>query len=111
MQVLPEDVASVASAVDVGVEKVVLTGSAETGCRVQSLLAESLTPATMELSGCDAVFVLESADLDRVARCLGFRSAIQWQRNMHCATSRVCAAIDASRARRKTCSNKCRVTP
>jgi acyl-CoA reductase-like NAD-dependent aldehyde dehydrogenase len=39
---------------------------------VQSLLAESLTPATMELSGCDAVFVLESADLDRVARCLAF---------------------------------------
>ncbi len=26
----------------------------------------------MELSGCDSVFILESADLDRVARCLAF---------------------------------------
>jgi acyl-CoA reductase-like NAD-dependent aldehyde dehydrogenase len=72
VQVLPEDVASVAAAVNAGVDKVVLTGSAETGCRVYSLLAESLTPATMELSGCDAVFVLASADLNRVARCLAF---------------------------------------
>ncbi len=43
----------------------VLTGSASTGRQVQSLLARSLTPSVMELSGCDAVFVLETADLER----------------------------------------------
>ena len=34
--------------------------------------AKSLTPATVELSGCDAVFVRADADLDRVVRALAF---------------------------------------
>jgi acyl-CoA reductase-like NAD-dependent aldehyde dehydrogenase len=69
---LPESTESVQTAIQSGVDKVVLTGSAEAGRNIQSLLADSLTPSTMELSGCDAVFVLESADLERVARCLAF---------------------------------------
>ncbi len=60
VHVLPEDPRCVAAAVEAGADKVVLTGSAETGRRVQSLLAQSLTPATMELSGCDSVFVLDT---------------------------------------------------
>ncbi len=72
VQILPEDPQCVPTAVAAGVAKVFLTGAAETGRRVQRLLAESLTPATLELSGCDAVFVLESADLARVASCLVF---------------------------------------
>jgi acyl-CoA reductase-like NAD-dependent aldehyde dehydrogenase len=35
-------------------------------------LAETLTPATMELSGCDAVFVLPGADLGHTIRVLTF---------------------------------------
>jgi acyl-CoA reductase-like NAD-dependent aldehyde dehydrogenase len=70
--ILPEEPSSVEAAVRAGVHKVVLTGSADTGRRVQTLLADTLTPATMELSGCDAVFVLDGADLNRVARCLAF---------------------------------------
>ena len=72
VQVLPEDESCVKELVECRVDKVVLTGSAETGCRVQAMLADKLIPATMELSGCDAVFVLPSADLDRVANCLAF---------------------------------------
>lgn len=72
VQLLPEDPQSVELAVVAGIHKVVLTGSAETGRRVQRLLADSLTPSTMELSGCDAVVVLDSADCDRVVRCLAF---------------------------------------
>ena len=72
VHVLPEDPQSVEAAVAAGVNKVVLTGSANTGRQVQSLLARSLTPSVMELSGCDAVFVLETADFERVARCLAF---------------------------------------
>lgn len=72
VQVLPEEPRWVESAIEAGVNKVVLTGSAETGRNVQSLLSQTLTPSVMELSGCDAVFVLESASLERVAQCLAF---------------------------------------
>lgn len=55
-----------------GFDRIVLTGSAETGARVLAASAERLTPATMELSGSDAVFVLPGAKLDLVARCLAY---------------------------------------
>jgi acyl-CoA reductase-like NAD-dependent aldehyde dehydrogenase len=57
-------------AVRVGFDHIVLTGSATTGRAV--LQAADLTPATMELSGNDAVFVLPGADLGLVARCLAY---------------------------------------
>jgi aldehyde dehydrogenase (NAD+) len=60
------------SAIEAGVDHVVLTGSASTGRAVLRQLAETLTPATMELSGCDAVFVLPRADLDRAIEALAF---------------------------------------
>jgi len=59
-------------AMDSGVDHVVLTGSAETGKAVLRRLAETLTPATMELSGCDAVFVLPGADMAHTVRALAF---------------------------------------
>jgi acyl-CoA reductase-like NAD-dependent aldehyde dehydrogenase len=55
-----------------GIDKVLLTGSSQTGQQLLASLAPSLTPATLELSGCDAVVVLPSADLDRVTRALLF---------------------------------------
>ena len=63
------------SAIEAGVDKVILTGSAATGEAVQRALAASATPSIMELSGCDAVFVLEGAELARVvdALCFGMR--------------------------------------
>lgn len=60
------------AAIDVGVDKVVLTGSAATGREALTQLAATLTPSVMELSGCDAMFVLEGADLDRVASAIAF---------------------------------------
>ena len=55
-----------------GVDKVFFTGSAATGRIVMRQLAETLTPSVMELSGCDAVFALDGADLDRVADAVAF---------------------------------------
>jgi acyl-CoA reductase-like NAD-dependent aldehyde dehydrogenase len=55
-----------------GVDKVVITGSAQTGCAVLLRAAETLTPVTCELSGCDAVIVLPGADPQLVARALHF---------------------------------------
>ncbi|HKV10032.1 MAG TPA: aldehyde dehydrogenase family protein [Thermoanaerobaculia bacterium] len=72
LTVLPEDPERVRSALDAGVDKVLLTGSASTGRTVLAELASRLVPATMELSGCDALFVLPGADLDRVARAVHF---------------------------------------
>jgi acyl-CoA reductase-like NAD-dependent aldehyde dehydrogenase len=72
VQVLPEAPATAQSLMRLGVDKVVLTGSAETGRAVLAELAPALTPATMELSGCDAVIVRADADLDLVARALVF---------------------------------------
>ncbi len=64
--------AAAAEAIEAGVDKVFLTGSAATGEAVLHMLAPSATPAVMELSGCDAVFVLPGADLDRAAEALAF---------------------------------------
>jgi acyl-CoA reductase-like NAD-dependent aldehyde dehydrogenase len=71
-EVLPEDVAAVLDAVRAGVDKIVFTGSAENGADVLERLAPHLIPATMELSGHDAVFVCDDADLDVVARCVAY---------------------------------------
>ncbi len=55
-----------------GVEKVFVTGHEETGRSVLQELSNTRTPSVMELSGCDAVFILPGADLDRVAHALAF---------------------------------------
>lgn len=70
--VLGDSPAEAEAVIDAGVEKVVLTGSAETGRRVMARLADRLIPATMELSGNDAVFVLPGADPGFVAGALAF---------------------------------------
>ena len=70
LAVLGEEVEAGEAAVDAGVNKVVLTGSAATGRAVLENCAPSLTPAAMELSGCDAAFVLEGADVELAAKCL-----------------------------------------
>lgn len=70
--VLDSDIHAGEQAIEAGVDKVVLTGSSRTGRSVLKMLADSLTPATMELSGCDAVYVLPGADLIRVCDLLLF---------------------------------------
>src|SRR5690606_29010790 len=72
LQILDSSVAAGQAAMEAGVDKVFLTGSAATGRAVLAQLSQRLTPATMELSGCDAVFVTDRADLTRVARCLAY---------------------------------------
>jgi acyl-CoA reductase-like NAD-dependent aldehyde dehydrogenase len=55
-----------------GVDKVVFTGSLQGGRAVLSTLAETATPAVMELSGADAILVMPSADLSKVAKAVAF---------------------------------------
>jgi acyl-CoA reductase-like NAD-dependent aldehyde dehydrogenase len=70
MQILPESPDAAAMAIRSVVDKVFFTGSATTGQLVSRELAASTTPAVMELSGCDAVFVLDDADPELVSDCL-----------------------------------------
>jgi acyl-CoA reductase-like NAD-dependent aldehyde dehydrogenase len=72
LQLLDESPRAGSHAIAAGVDKVFLTGSAATGATVLHQLAGQLTPAVMELSGCDAVFVLPGADLDRTVAALTF---------------------------------------
>ena len=66
------DAAAGPAAVACKFDRIILTGSAETGVKVLQTAAVHLTPSTMELSGCDAAFVMEGADVSLVARCLAY---------------------------------------
>ena len=72
VQILPEDTASVYSAVNAGIDKVFFTGSRQAGTAVLAALAPKAIPSVMELSGSDAVIVLPGADMKLVARAIRF---------------------------------------
>jgi acyl-CoA reductase-like NAD-dependent aldehyde dehydrogenase len=69
---LPESSEAARCAIRAHPDKVLFTGSAATGETILGELAPHLIPATMELSGCDAVLVRADADLDLVVRALAF---------------------------------------
>jgi aldehyde dehydrogenase (NAD+) len=54
------------------IDKIVFTGSSRTGRAVLHAAAENLTPATMELSGFDSVYVLADADIDLAVAAISF---------------------------------------
>jgi acyl-CoA reductase-like NAD-dependent aldehyde dehydrogenase len=57
---------------DADLDHVVFTGSVDVGRRIAVKCAERLIPSTLELSGCDALFVLEDADPQLAARAAWF---------------------------------------
>lgn len=72
LTILPEAPQAAQQAIRLGVDYAVLTGSAVTGQNVLHQLSDTLIPAAMELSGCDALFVLPDADLVQAAKALSF---------------------------------------
>lgn len=75
IKVLPEDDETGRAAVAAGPDKIVLTGSAETGREVLAEAGRRLIPAIAELSGCDALFVLPNAGpghRERAAQAIRF---------------------------------------
>jgi acyl-CoA reductase-like NAD-dependent aldehyde dehydrogenase len=72
LQVLDDSSEAAIPVIEAVVDKVFLTGSAATGSVVLRQLAPHLTPAVMELSGCDAVFVLPGANAERTVAALLF---------------------------------------
>ena len=69
---LPESSAAGRIAIEARPDKIIFTGSAATGEIILGQLASELIPATMELSGCDAVIVRDDANLDLVVKALTF---------------------------------------
>ena len=93
LHVLSESVEDARQALRSGVDKVVLTGGVETGRRVLLDLAESLTPSVMELSGCDAAWVGEGADLDLAARAIAF--GMTWNGGFTCIAPRRIVVVES----------------
>src|SRR5205807_6315887 len=58
------------------VDHVVFTGAAATGRRIAAHLGERLISSTLELSGCDAQFVLADADVTLAARAAWFGAVV-----------------------------------
>ena len=54
------------------IDRIVFTGSSQTGRSVLRAAAENLIPATIELSGYDAVFVLPDADINLAVASISF---------------------------------------
>ena len=101
LRVLPEETRAVASALEAGVDKVVFTGSADTGRKLLAQLASRLIPSVMELSGCDALFIRADADLILAAKALLF--GLRWNHGATCIAprrvfvhERVAAAFEAA---------------
>lgn len=86
MLVLDEASETAQTAIHEGVDKVVLTGSVETGRAVYRTAAGSLIPVTLELSGCDPVFILSGADLERGAAAITF--GVRWNNGDTCIAPR-----------------------
>ncbi len=89
VSVTDESPKSAQEAIAAGVGKIVMTGSEASGRSVLRLAAEHLVPATVELSGCDAMFVLSDADLSRSCGGIAIWIAIEREWDLHCTPPRI----------------------
>jgi acyl-CoA reductase-like NAD-dependent aldehyde dehydrogenase len=76
LQVLPATRDAGPRLAETDVDHVVFTGSDATGRKLAARLGERLIPSTLELSGCDAMFVLADADPALAARAAWFALAL-----------------------------------
>jgi acyl-CoA reductase-like NAD-dependent aldehyde dehydrogenase len=72
VQLLPAAREFGSAVAEADVDHVVFTGSAATGQKLAARLGERLVSSTLELSGCDAMFVLPDADVDLAAKAAWF---------------------------------------
>ncbi|HEX7859344.1 MAG TPA: aldehyde dehydrogenase family protein [Verrucomicrobiae bacterium] len=72
LQLLPPTPDAAIHALGRKIDKVFLTGSAETGLKVLVHAATTITPSVVELSGCDGALILPDADLHLAARSIAF---------------------------------------
>jgi acyl-CoA reductase-like NAD-dependent aldehyde dehydrogenase len=76
VQLLPATREGGAELADADIDHIVFTGSSATGRRLAEHLGRRLVTSTLELSGCDALFVLEDADVALAARAAWFGATL-----------------------------------
>ncbi|HEV8428084.1 MAG TPA: aldehyde dehydrogenase family protein [Pyrinomonadaceae bacterium] len=86
VQIVTGDGSTGAALVDAGVNKIMFTGSVNTGKHVAETAAKHLTPVVLELGGKDPMIVLEDASLENAAR------AAIW--GAFCNSGQACASIE-----------------
>lgn len=86
LEIVTGDGATGGALVDAGVDKIMFTGSVNTGKRVAEAAAKHLTPVVLELGGKDPMIVLEDANLPNAAR------AAVW--GAFCNSGQACASIE-----------------
>jgi acyl-CoA reductase-like NAD-dependent aldehyde dehydrogenase len=72
VQLLPSSREYGPALAEADIDHVVFTGSAATGQKLATKLGERLVSSTLELSGCDAMFVLPDADVEMAAKAAWF---------------------------------------
>ena len=72
LTITDESVEAARCALAAAPDKVIFTGSSTSGQSILARLAETATPAVVELSGADAIVVTPSANLSRVAKALAY---------------------------------------
>src|SRR5215213_4245046 len=86
LEIVTGDGSTGAALVEAGVDKIMFTGSVNTGKRVAEAAAKHLTPVVLELGGKDPMIVLEDANLENAAR------AAIW--GAFCNSGQACASIE-----------------
>jgi succinate-semialdehyde dehydrogenase/glutarate-semialdehyde dehydrogenase len=86
LQIVTGDGSTGAALVEAGVNKIMFTGSVNTGKRVAEAAAKHLTPVVLELGGKDPMIVFEDAKLENAAR------AAIW--GAFCNSGQACASIE-----------------
>src|SRR5215217_251698 len=86
LQIVTGDGSTGAALVEAGVDKIMFTGSVNTGKRVAEAAAKQLTPVVLELGGKDPMIVFEDANLENAAR------AAIW--GAFCNSGQACASIE-----------------
>lgn len=86
LEIVTGDGSTGAALVESGVNKIMFTGSVNTGKRVAEAAAKHLTPVVLELGGKDPMIVFEDANLENAAR------AAIW--GAFCNSGQACASIE-----------------
>jgi acyl-CoA reductase-like NAD-dependent aldehyde dehydrogenase len=86
LEIVTGDGTTGAALVETGVNKIMFTGSVNTGKRVAEAAAKHLTPVVLELGGKDPMIVLEDANLVNAAK------AAVW--GAFCNSGQACASIE-----------------
>lgn len=110
---LDESPEAASEAIRCGVDKVLITGSKQTGKAVLSSVAPHIIPVVAELSGWDPVFVLADADISLAASAIRF--GINLNRGNTCIRPRVVYAapeiLSRLRAELGVIGNEIQLTP